>query len=169
MVVPVLAKYGLTLSSKNVVVNGTGRWEIGGPASDTGVTGRKIIVDGYGGMARVGGGAFSGKDPTKVDRSAAYAARYLAKNVVAAGLADRCEVQLAYVIGHREPLTRALETFGTNKKDLKEVEKFTWNLLDLSVGGIIKGLRLARPIYRKTAAYGHFGRDEFPWEEIVAT
>lgn len=151
-----------------IVVNGSrGRWEIGGPASDTGVTGRKIIVDTYGAFARHGGGAFSGKDPTKVDRSGAYAARYIAKNIVAHNLADRCEVRVAYVIGQREPLAKAIDTFGTEKKTLAEIEQFAWSLLDLSVPGILEGLSLRRPIYRETARYGHFGRSGFPWEKIV--
>lgn len=140
---------------------------MGGPAADTGVTGRKIIVDSYGGMARAGGGCFSGKDPTKVDRSGAYAARFLAKNIVAAGLASRCEVQIAYAIGYRDPIAKAIETFGTEKKPQKTIEDFAWKLLDLSVGGIIEGLDLRKPRYEKTAAYGHFGHDEYPWERIV--
>ncbi|TSC54006.1 MAG: S-adenosylmethionine synthetase [Microgenomates group bacterium LiPW_16] len=167
VVKPILAKYGQELPKNELIVNGTGKWEIGGPASDTGVTGRKIMVDTYGGMGRHGGGCFSGKDPTKVDRSGAYAARFIAKNIVGKGLADRCEVQIAYVIGRPQPITRAIETFGTEKIDLKKLEKFAWDLLDLSVLGIIKGLNLLQPIYRQTAAYGHFGRDSFPWEKIV--
>ncbi|MBI2012538.1 methionine adenosyltransferase [Candidatus Curtissbacteria bacterium] len=167
IVSPVLEKYGFFCPKKNFVVNGTGKWEIGGPASDTGVTGRKIMVDTYGGMGRHGGGCFSGKEPTKVDRGGAYAARYIAKNVVAAGLADRCEVQVAYVIGRKEPLTKAIETFQTEKVDKKKIEKFAWDLLDLSVQGIVKGLNLLRPIYRETAVYGHFGRPNFPWEKII--
>jgi len=164
-VLPLLEKYNLNKISKDdLILNGTGVWEIGGPATDTGVTGRKIVVDTYGGMGRIGGGCFSGKDPTKVDRSAAYAARFLAKNVVAAGLADRCEVQLAYVIGQRDPITKSIETFGTNKKDIKIIEDFAWNLMDLSVKGIIDKFDLKRPIYQQTARYGHFGRNEFPWE-----
>lgn len=165
---PVLKTHNLSrLSLERLVVNGTGRWEIGGPASDTGVTGRKIIVDTYGGFARHGGGAFSGKDPTKVDRSAAYAARFIAKNIVAAKLADRAEVRLAYVIGQREPLMKSIDTFGTAKKPQKIIESFAWNLTDLSVTGIINGLNLRRPIYRETARYGHFGRDGFPWEKVI--
>lgn len=165
---PVLQKYKLRVPKlSDIIVNGTGKWEIGGPASDTGVTGRKIIVDTYGSFARHGGGAFSGKDPTKVDRSAAYAARYIAKNIVAAGLSKKAEVRLAYVIGHREPLGRAVETFGTEKKSLATIEEFAWKLLDLSVPGIIDGLKLRRPIYQETARYGHFGRNGFPWEKIV--
>lgn len=165
---PVLEKYKLKVPPKeNIVVNGTGKWEIGGPASDTGVTGRKIIVDTYGGMGRHGGGCFSGKDPTKVDRSGAYACRFIAKNIVAAGFADRCEVRIAYVIGLTDPIDRAIECFGTEKKPLRIIEDFAWKLLDLSVPGIIAGLRLRRPIYRKTACYGHFGRNNFPWEKVV--
>ena len=135
--------------------------------SDPGVAGRKIIVDTYGAFARRGGGAFSGKDPTKVDRSGAYAARYIAKNIVAKGFADRAEVRVAYVIGQREPLARGIETFGTEKKPLAAIEAFAWKLLDLSVPGIISGLNLRRPIYQKTARYGHFGRSGFPWENVV--
>ncbi|MDP1722989.1 MAG: methionine adenosyltransferase [Candidatus Gottesmanbacteria bacterium] len=165
---PVMKQYGLAmLKEKDVIVNGTGKWEIGGPASDTGVTGRKIIVDTYGAYARHGGGCFSGKDPTKVDRSAAYACRYIAKNVVAAGLSDRAEVRVAYVIGHREPIAKSVECFGTEKKSIKAVEQFAWKLLDLSVPGILEGLSLRQPIYQKTARYGHFGRDGFPWEVVL--
>ncbi len=165
---PVVRAYHLRVpASRTIIVNGTGRWEIGGPASDTGVTGRKIIVDTYGAFARHGGGCFSGKDPTKVDRSGAYACRYIAKNIVAAGLANRAEVSVAYVIGRRQPLARQIGTFGTEKKSLKTIEDFAWKLLDLSVPGILEGLNLRRPIYRKTARYGHFGRDGFPWEAVV--
>ena len=168
VVLPILEKYKQKpITIKKLILNGTGKWEIGGPHSDNGETGRKIIVDSYGGMARVGGGCFSGKCPTKVDRTGAYAARFIAKNIVAAGLADRCEVQLAYVIGYRDPVAKAVETFGTGKKSQKVIEDFAWSLLDCSVGGIIKGLDLLQPIYQKTAFYGHFGRDEFPWEKIV--
>ena len=168
VVVPVLKKYKMKAPPiSNLIVNGSkGRWEIGGPASDTGVTGRKIIVDTYGAFARHGGGAFSGKDPTKVDRSGAYAARYIAKNIVAKGLADRAEVRVAYVIGQREPLAKGVDTFGTGKKSQEEIEKFAWSLLDLSVPGILKGLNLRRPIYRESARYGHFGRKQFPWEKV---
>lgn len=164
---PVLASFGYKIPEDYVVLNGTGLWHQGGPAADTGVTGRKIIVDTYGGMARHGGGCFSGKDPTKVDRSGAYAARFLAKNIVAAKLADRCEIQLAYVIGHRDPITIDIETFGTAKKSQKVIHDFAKGLLDLSVRGIIEGLNLRQPIYRRAAAYGHFGRDGFPWEKLV--
>jgi S-adenosylmethionine synthetase len=147
-------------------INPTGRFVIGGPMGDTGLTGRKIIVDTYGGMGRHGGGAFSGKDPTKVDRSAAYMARYIAKNIVAAGLADRCEVQLAYAIGVAEPVSVLVETFGTGKFASEELEKLIRANFQLTPRGIIDSLRLRRPIYRKTAAYGHFGRDDqdFTWE-----
>lgn len=165
---PVLTQYGFkTPQAADIIVNGTGKWEIGGPASDTGVTGRKIIVDTYGAFARHGGGCFSGKDPTKVDRSAAYACRYIAKNIVAAKLADRCEVRVAYVIGQREPIAKFVECFGTEKKTLRFVQTYAWKLLNLSVPGILTGLDLRRPIYRKTARYGHFGRDGFPWEAVL--
>jgi len=150
-----------------IFVNPTGRFVIGGPMGDAGVTGRKIIVDSYGGMGRHGGGAFSGKDPTKVDRSAAYAARYAAKNVVAAGLADRVEVQVAYAIGVAHPLSVNVETFGTAKIADEKIAQLISEQFDLRPGAIIRDLNLRRPIYRKTAAYGHFGRDdiEFPWEK----
>lgn len=167
VVKPVLEEFGYKISPKDLIVNGTGIWTIPGPTSDAGLTGRKIIVDAYGGYGRAGGGAFSGKDPTKVDRSAAYAARFLAKNIVAAKLADQVEVQIAYVIGQKEPLTRAIETFGTEKKRLATIENFAWKLLDLSVPGIIAALDLRRPIYQQTSAYGHFGRADFPWEKIA--
>lgn len=167
VVLPILEKYNLNkLTEAEIIFNGTGVWEIGGPASDTGVTGRKIVVDTYGGMGRIGGGCFSGKDPTKVDRSAAYAARFLAKNIVAQGLADRCEVQLAYVIGQRDPIIKSIETFGTEKKKIDEIEDFVWSLMDLSVKGIVEKFDLKRPIYQKTARYGHFGYEEYPWEKI---
>jgi S-adenosylmethionine synthetase len=147
-------------------INPTGRFVIGGPQGDCGLTGRKIIVDTYGGMARHGGGAFSGKDPTKVDRSAAYAARYVAKNVVAAGLADRCELQIAYAIGVARPVSVAIETFGTGKIADDKIIEFILKTFDLRPAGIIKALDLRRPIYRQTAAYGHFGRTDLdlPWE-----
>ncbi|MEK3996017.1 methionine adenosyltransferase [Psychrobacillus sp. FSL K6-2365] len=148
-------------------INPTGRFVIGGPQGDAGLTGRKIIVDTYGGYARHGGGAFSGKDPTKVDRSAAYAARYVAKNIVAAGLADRCEVQLAYAIGVAKPVSIAVETFGTGKVEEVELVSYIRELFDLRPAGIIKMLDLRRPIYKQTAAYGHFGRTDIdvPWEK----
>lgn len=147
-------------------INPTGKFVIGGPQGDSGLTGRKIIVDTYGGMARHGGGAFSGKDPTKVDRSAAYAARYVAKNVVAAGLADRCEIQLAYAIGVARPVSIMVDTFGTNKVDEELINSLICKNFDLRPAGIIKKLDLRRPIYAQTAAYGHFGRTDvdLPWE-----
>jgi S-adenosylmethionine synthetase len=147
-------------------INPTGRFVIGGPMGDTGLTGRKIIVDTYGGMGRHGGGAFSGKDPTKVDRSAAYMARYIAKNIVAAGLADRCEVQLAYAIGVAQPVSVLIETFGTAKIDEARISELVRKNFELTPKGIIDSLNLRRPIYRKTAAYGHFGRNDqdFTWE-----
>lgn len=165
---PVLKKYGFKLpKDEDIVVNGTGLWHIPGPESDAGLTGRKIVVDTYGGYARVGGGAFSGKDPSKVDRSGAYAARYIAKNIVAAGLADRCEVGLAYVIGKPRPLMQTIETFGTAKVSDDELYAFKDKLIDTSVKGIIEALDLARPIYSQTSAYGHFGKDHLPWEKVV--
>lgn len=168
VVKPVLEKYDLSISINHLVLNGTGVWHIGGPAMDTGLTGRKIIIDGYGGMGRVGGGAFSGKDPTKVDRSGAYAARFLAKNIVAAKLAEKCEVRVAYFIGAKKPVMLEAETFGTNKKSEKIIKEFMNNLLDTSVSGIIKRLNLNQPIYLKTSTYGHFGRPDFPWEKIIS-
>jgi S-adenosylmethionine synthetase len=166
VVIPVTSEYNLKIPIDKVIFNGTGRWEIGGPSSDTGVTGRKIVVDTYGGMGRIGGGCFSGKDPTKVDRSGAYAARYLAKSVVAAGLASRCEIELAYAIGVRDPVGKGIETFGTAKKNDKVINDFVWNLMDLSVKGIIDKFDLKRPIYQHTAKYGHFGNHNFPWEIV---
>lgn len=166
VITPILEKYHFKYPEKNMIVNGTGLWHIGGPSSDTGVTGRKIVVDTYGGYARVGGGAFSGKDPTKVDRSGAYGARYLAKNIVAAGLADECEVALAYFIGAKRPVMQEFETFGTGRVSKNAICDFANKLLDTSVRGIIEELDLRRPIYRATSSYGHFGRVEFPWEQI---
>lgn len=163
----ILDQYGFNIKKKDFVFNGTGIWHRGGPASDSGLTGRKIVVDSYGGFARVGGGAFSGKDPTKVDRSGAYAARFIAKNIVANKLADKVEIALAYFIGAKKPLMEEIETFGTSKVSEKVIRDFIGKILDTSVAGIIKRLDLLRPIYLKTASYGHFGRDEFPWEEIV--
>jgi len=162
---PVLEPTGFLDSKTKYFINPTGKFEIGGPFGDTGLTGRKIIVDTYGGMGRHGGGAFSGKDPTKVDRSAAYAARYVAKNIVAAKLADRCEIQLAYAIGVPFPVSVMVDTFGTAKTDEAKIEKAVSKVFDLSPAGIIKTLDLRRPIYLKTASYGHFGRSEFPWEK----
>jgi S-adenosylmethionine synthetase len=157
---------GLAIDGLRVFVNPTGRFELGGPQADTGLTGRKIIVDTYGGMARHGGGAFSGKDPTKVDRSAAYAVRWVAKNVVAAGLAERCEVQVAYAIGVAHPVSVFVETFGTERVDPEKLSKLIPEFFDLRPAAILRDLDLRRPIFRKTAAYGHFGRTEpeFTWE-----
>ena len=150
-----------------IFINPTGRFEVGGPQGDTGVTGRKIIVDTYGGVGSHGGGAFSGKDPSKVDRSASYMARYVAKNIVAAGLAKRCEIQLAYAIGVAKPVSVMINTSGTGKISDKKIEKLVWDNFDLTPAGIIKQLKLRRPIYKKTASYGHFGRkgNGFTWEE----
>jgi len=163
---PILPKEMVDKNLK-IYVNPTGRFVVGGPMGDAGLTGRKIIVDTYGGMGRHGGGAFSGKDPTKVDRSAAYAARYVAKNIVAAGLADRVEVQVAYAIGVAHPLSVNVETFGTAKIADDKISALVSEYFDLRPGAIIRDLGLRSPIYRKTAAYGHFGRDdiEFPWEK----
>ena len=147
-------------------INPTGRFVIGGPHGDTGLTGRKIIVDTYGGMARHGGGAFSGKDPSKVDRSAAYLARWIAKNIVAAELAERCEVQLAYAIGVREPVQVVVSTFGTGKVPDARLEKAVTQVFDCTPGGIITALDLLKPVYQETATYGHFGREEFAWEKV---
>jgi len=164
---PVLKKYKLEMpKNSDITINGTGLWHIPGPESDAGLTGRKIVVDTYGGYARVGGGAFSGKDPSKVDRSGAYATRYIAKNIVAHGLATKCEVGLAYVIGQPRPLMQTIETFGTSKVSDKALYDFKDKLIDTSVRSIIETLKLARPIYSDTAAYGHFGRLGFPWEKI---
>jgi len=168
IVTPVLREFGFEISIENLIVNGTGVWHQGGPAADTGVTGRKIVVDTYGGYARGGGGCFSGKDPTKVDRSGAYAARYIAKNLVAHGLADRAELALAYCIGQAQPVMKNVDTFGTATVSQKKIDDFVTELLDCSVKGILDGLDLRRPIYLKTAAHGHFGRPEFPWEKIVS-
>jgi len=167
VVEPLLKELGLDHAGYKLFVNPTGRFEIGGPQADTGLTGRKIIVDTYGGMARHGGGAFSGKDPTKVDRSAAYATRWVAKNVVAAGFADRCEIQVAYAIGVARPVSIQIETYGTEKDiDPRKIEKAIGEVFDLRPAAIIRDLDLRRPIYKKTAAYGHFGRDDidFTWE-----
>ncbi|QBL09107.1 methionine adenosyltransferase [Rheinheimera sp. D18] len=161
---PVLPAEWLTANTK-YFINPTGRFVIGGPMGDCGLTGRKIIVDTYGGMARHGGGAFSGKDPSKVDRSAAYAARYVAKNIVAAGLAERCELQVSYAIGVAEPTSISIETFGTSKLSEEQLIKLIREHFDLRPYGLIEMLQLERPIYLPTAAYGHFGRDEFPWEQ----
>jgi len=166
----VLPKQWLTPQTK-FHINPTGKFEIGGPVGDCGLTGRKIIVDSYGGMARHGGGAFSGKDPSKVDRSAAYAARYVAKNIVAAGLADRCEIQVSYAIGVAEPTSITVDTFGTGKVSQDRLEKLVRAHFDLRPYGIVKMLDLVHPMYRATAAYGHFGRDPvhmtYRWKELV--
>ena len=162
---PVLEPTGLLDSNTKFFINPTGRFVIGGPFGDTGLTGRKIIVDTYGGMGRHGGGAFSGKDPTKVDRSAAYMARYVAKNIVAAGLAERCELQLAYAIGVPFPVSIRVDSFGTAAVPESAIEKAVKQVFDLTPAGIIKTLDLCKPIYQATAAYGHFGRSEFSWEK----
>ncbi|MDR3131376.1 MAG: methionine adenosyltransferase [Treponema sp.] len=162
---PVLEPAGLLDSKTKYFINPTGRFVVGGPFGDTGLTGRKIIVDTYGGMGRHGGGAFSGKDPTKVDRSAAYIARYVAKNIVAARLAERCEVELAYAIGVPFPVSVMVDTFGTAVVPEARISEAVTKVFDLTPAGIIAELDLLRPIYRKTAVYGHFGRPEFPWEK----
>ena len=168
IVKPVLAEFKFKLPpDSDITINGTGIWHIPGPESDAGLTGRKIVVDTYGGYARVGGGAFSGKDPSKVDRSGAYAARYIAKNIVAQGLAERCEVGLAYVIGQPKPLMRTIDTFDTAKTTQEKLEALADELVDTSVKGIIETLDLRRPIYRQTSAYGHFGKPDLPWEQLV--
>jgi S-adenosylmethionine synthetase len=166
VVQPVLAGLDLDTSSYRLLVNPTGRFEIGGPMGDAGLTGRKIIIDSYGGMARHGGGAFSGKDPSKVDRSAAYAVRWVAKNVVAAGLADRCEAQVAYAIGKAKPVGLFVECFGTEKIPVAQIQDAVLEVFDLRPAAIVKDLELLRPIYSQTAAFGHFGREEpdFSWE-----
>jgi S-adenosylmethionine synthetase len=161
---PVLREFDLDADGVRVLVNPTGRFEIGGPKADTGLTGRKIIVDSYGGMAPHGGGCFSGKDPTKVDRSAAYMARYVAKNLVASGVADRLQIQVAYAIGTAHPVSLAVDTFGTEQVDPGRIVDSVWEAFDFRPGAIIRDLDLRRPIYEDTAAYGHFGRKEFPWE-----
>ena len=162
---PVLVEFGLDHEDKRILVNPTGTFEIGGPKADTGLTGRKIMVDSYGGMAPHGGGCFSGKDPTKVDRSAAYMARYVAKNVVAAGVAERCQIQVAYAIGTAHPVSFVVETFGTSVVDPARIEAALQELFDFRPAAIIEDLDLRRPIYRETACYGHFGRKGFPWED----
>lgn len=166
VVEPVLSRYELSTKELRVLINPTGRFVVGGPMGDAGLTGRKIIVDSYGGMARHGGGAFSGKDPSKVDRSAAYAMRWVAKNIVAAGLADRCEVQVAYAIGKAQPVGLFVETFGSEKVPVERIQRAVSEVFDLRPAAIIRDLNLLRPIYRKTSNYGHFGRElpEFMWE-----
>lgn len=170
IIAPLVKQYQLPfhMSDSSYIVNGTGIWTIGGPVSDTGVTGRKIIVDTYGGMGRHGGGAFSGKDPSKVDRSAAYAARHVAKNLVAAGAADRLEIQIAYVIGHADPVSIMVETFGTEKIGEGRITEIVKEVFDLRPRSIMRDLKLQTPGYRQTAAYGHFGRSEekFTWEKL---
>jgi S-adenosylmethionine synthetase len=165
---PILSESGLDFSNAKLFINPTGKFVIGGPQGDAGLTGRKIIVDTYGGASRHGGGAFSGKDPSKVDRSAAYAMRWVAKNVVASGAADRAEVQVAYAIGVANPVGVYLETFGTEKVDTRQIEKAIRDIFDLRPRAIVESLDLLRPIYKKTAAYGHFGRElpEFTWEKL---
>ena len=167
VITPVFADEGVNWDGAEVFVNPTGRFVVGGPMGDTGLTGRKIIVDTYGGMGRHGGGAFSGKDSTKVDRSAAYAARWVAKNIVAAGLASRCEIELSYAIGVARPLSILVETFGTETAPVEKIEQAVNEVFDLRPAAIIDALKLRRPIFRQTAAYGHFGRelDDFTWEK----
>jgi S-adenosylmethionine synthetase len=165
IVKPVLEPTGLLDENVKYFINPTGRFVVGGPHGDSGLTGRKIIVDTYGGMGRHGGGAFSGKDPSKVDRSAAYMARYIAKNVVAAQLCERCEVELAYAIGVPFPVSITVDTFGTAKVAEEKIEEAVKKVFDASPAGIVKTLDLLRPIYQETASYGHFGRDSFPWEK----
>jgi S-adenosylmethionine synthetase len=164
---PVMDQSELDYSNVRYIINPSGRFVIGGPQGDAGLTGRKIIVDTYGGMARHGGGAFSGKDPSKVDRSAAYAMRWVAKNVVAAGLADKAEIQVAYAIGMAKPVAVFVETFGTEKLEHESIQRAILDVFDLRPAAIIDDLNLRRPIYAKTAAYGHFGRElaEFSWEK----
>ncbi|MFS8499074.1 MAG: methionine adenosyltransferase [Micromonosporaceae bacterium] len=166
VIAPEVEGLGLDVDGFRLLVNPTGRFEVGGPMGDAGLTGRKIIVDTYGGYARHGGGAFSGKDPSKVDRSAAYAMRWVAKNVVAAGLAERCEVQVAYAIGKAQPVSLSVETFGTERVSPQRIEKAIREVFDLRPAAIIRDLDLLRPIYLQTAAYGHFGRElpDFTWE-----
>jgi S-adenosylmethionine synthetase len=164
VITPVLDKYEIDYD-ENFIVNGTGRFVLGGPEADTGLTGRKIIVDTYGGYARHGGGAFSGKDPSKVDRSASYMTRYIAKNIVAADLAERCEVQLAYSIGVAEPVSINVDTFGTGVLREEELTNIIQNVFNLTPSGIINSLGLKKDIYKKLGAYGHFGREGLPWEK----
>lgn len=168
VVSPILESYNFKIDEVKLIVNGTGLWHIPGPESDAGLTGRKIVVDTYGGYARVGGGAFSGKDPSKVDRSGAYAARYIAKNIVAKGLATKCEVGLAYVIGKSEPLMKTIDVFGTGSVSQEEIENFAEELIHCSVKGIVSTLDLRRPIYQATSAYGHFGDKDLPWEHVIS-
>ena len=168
VVTPVLDGLDIDTTAYRLLVNPTGRFEIGGPMGDAGLTGRKIIIDTYGGMARHGGGAFSGKDPSKVDRSAAYAMRWVAKNVVASGLADRCETQVAYAIGKAKPVGLFVECFGTERLPVEQIQDAVLEVFDLRPAAIIRDLDLLRPIYSQTASYGHFGREEpdFSWERV---
>jgi S-adenosylmethionine synthetase len=163
---PVLREFDLDAEGVRILVNPTGRFEIGGPKADTGLTGRKIVVDTYGGMAPHGGGCFSGKDATKVDRSAAYMARYVAKNLVAAGLADKLQIQVAYAIGTAHPVSLAVDTFGTEEVDPAKLVDLVWDAFDFRPAAIIRDLDLRKPIFEETAAYGHFGRKEFSWEAV---
>ena len=169
VITPILEEFGMWNDAITLYINPTGKFVVGGPMGDCGLTGRKIIVDTYGGMARHGGGAFSGKDPSKVDRSGAYAARWVAKNVVAAGFAQRCEVQVAYAIGVAHPVSVMVDTFGTETRDVASIEKWVKEKFDLRPAAIIENLDLRRPIYQKTAAYGHFGRSDpdFTWEGVT--
>jgi S-adenosylmethionine synthetase len=167
VIMPLIPKRLLNGKAIKFHVNPTGKFVIGGPMGDCGLTGRKIIVDTYGGMGRHGGGAFSGKDPSKVDRSACYAARWVAKNLVASGLCDRCEVQVAYAIGVAEPVSVMVDTFGSGKLSDDRITALVRKHFDLTPRGIIDKLKLRRPIYQKTAAYGHFGRSEFAWEQTT--
>ncbi|HET9897160.1 MAG TPA: methionine adenosyltransferase [Streptosporangiaceae bacterium] len=171
VVKPIVAELELDCANYRLLVNPTGRFEVGGPMGDAGLTGRKIIIDTYGGMARHGGGAFSGKDPSKVDRSAAYAMRWVAKNVVAAGLAERCETQVAYAIGKAKPVGLFVECFGTEQIPVERIQDAVLEVFDLRPAAIIRDLDLLRPIYAQTASYGHFGREEpdFPWERTQKT
>ncbi|MER6583000.1 methionine adenosyltransferase, partial [Nonomuraea sp. NPDC001023] len=169
VVEPVLAEAGIDTAGHRLLVNPTGRFEVGGPMGDAGLTGRKIIIDTYGGMARHGGGAFSGKDPSKVDRSGAYAMRWVAKNVVAAGLAGRCEVQVAYAIGKARPVGLFVECFGTERVPRERIHDAVREVFDLRPAAIIRDLDLLRPVYAGTSAYGHFGRAEFTWERVNRT
>ncbi|RSN05680.1 methionine adenosyltransferase [Nonomuraea sp. WAC 01424] len=169
VVEPVLAGAGIDTTGDRLLINPTGRFEVGGPMGDAGLTGRKIIIDTYGGMARHGGGAFSGKDPSKVDRSGAYAMRWVAKNVVAAGLAGRCEVQVAYAIGKARPVGLFVECFGTERVPQGRIHDAVREVFDLRPAAIIRDLDLLRPVYAATSAYGHFGRDEFTWERVNRT
>ena len=162
---PILNEYDIQYDD-NFIVNGTGRFVDGGPKADTGLTGRKIIVDTYGGYARHGGGAFSGKDPSKVDRSAAYMSRYVSKNIVAAGIADHCELQLAYSIGVAEPVSVNIDTFGTGKVSDEKITNIISNLFDFRPAEMISKLDLKQPVYSKSASYGHMGRNGFNWENI---